>query len=98
MKYEEAIEALEMGGGLEIGGKPKRVAMFFEAIELAIEALEKQIPKKPYIQQVKLDDCEQDCMECPNCDSFLGYAFECKEEHYQDNYCKHCGQLLNWSE
>ena len=98
MKYEEAIEALEMGGGLEIGGNPKRVAMFFEAIELAIAALEKQIAKNPYIQQVEKSCLDYDCVECPNCHSFLGYANECKEEYYQCNYCSNCGQLLDWKE
>ena len=68
----------------------------YEDLELAIKALEKQIPKKPYIQQVEIDYYEHDCMECPSCDCFLGYAYECKEEHYQCNYCPHCGQKLNW--
>ena len=66
------------------------------AIDMAIAALEKQIPKKPYIQQVEIDCYEHDCMECPSCDSFLGYATDCKEEHYQDNYCPHCGQRIDW--
>ena len=66
------------------------------AKEQAIKALEKQIPKKPYIQQVEIDYYEHDCMECPSCDSFLGYASECKEEHYKCNYCPNCGQKLDW--
>lgn len=66
--------------------------------EMAIAALEKQIPKKPYIQQIEVDYYEHDCYECPNCDSFLGYVLECKEEHYQNNYCPECGQKIDWSE
>ena len=69
-----------------------------EEMDMAINALEKQIPKKPYIQQVEIEDHDRDCMECPSCDSFLGYATDCKEEHYQDNYCPNCGQKLDWSE
>jgi len=68
------------------------------AFDMAIQALEKQMPKKPYIQQVEIDYYEHDCMECPSCDSFLGYASECKEEHYQENYCPNCGQRLDWGE
>jgi hypothetical protein len=60
------------------------------------ELTEKAEPKKPYIQQVEIDFYEHDCMECPSCDSFLGYASDCKDEHYQDNYCPHCGQRLDW--
>lgn len=67
-------------------------------LDMAIEALEKQIPKKPYIQQIEVDYYEHDCYECPNCDSFLGYVSECKEEHYQNNYCPECGQKIDWSE
>ena len=69
-----------------------------EEMDIAINALEKQIPKKPYIQQVEIEDYDRDCMECPSCDSFLGYETDCKEEHYQDNYCPNCGQKLDWSE
>ena len=58
-----------------------------------IKSYEKQIPKKPYIQQ---NDRNNDCMECPSCDSFLGYATECKEEYYQCNYCPNCGQRIDF--
>ena len=73
-----------------------------ETAQLSIATLEKQIPKKPYKQQVMIDfvdyQAEEDCYECPNCDSFLGYVDECKEESYQDNYCPNCGQKLDWNE
>lgn len=69
-----------------------------EAHVMAISALEKQIPKKPYIQQVVKDFREHDCYECPNCDSFVGYVSDCKDEHYQIGYCSNCGQKLDWSD
>lgn len=62
-----------------------------------IKALQKQIPKKPYSQQVEVDDYDRDCLECPSCDSFIGFASECKDENYQINYCPHCGQSLDWN-
>ena len=64
-------------------------------MELIINALEKQIPKKPYIQQ---DNRNNDCMECPSCDSFIGYECDCRDEHYQINYCPNCGQAIDWSD
>jgi len=65
---------------------------------LAIEALQKQLPQKPYIQVVEIDYYEHDCVKCPNCDSLLGYASSClNEEAYQDDYCSKCGQSLDWS-
>ena len=39
MTEQEAIEALKLEGGIEITGKPKRISDFFEALEVAIEAL-----------------------------------------------------------
>lgn len=69
-----------------------------EFLDMAIAAMENQIPKKPYMQQIEVDYYEHDCYECPNCDSFLGYVSECKEEHYQNNCCPNCGQHIDWSE
>ena len=39
MKENEAIEALKLEGGLEITGRPIRVAQFFEGIDTAIKAI-----------------------------------------------------------
>lgn len=53
------------------------------AIEAAIVALEKQIPKKP----VKRDNCgNESCVErCSNCFEVVHGA-----------YCEYCGQSLQW--
>lgn len=66
-----------------------------EALKIAIKAVEKQIPKKPI---TTADGCNNDCLECPNCDSFIGYKTDCEDEHYQVNYCPNCGQMLDWGE
>lgn len=56
----------------------------------AIEALKKQIPKKP----IHIEDDETrntDLYQCPSCDRrFLGKGIAV--------YCYHCGQALDWSE
>ena len=44
MTENEAIEALKLEGGLEITGRPIRVAQFFEGIDVGINAL-KEIQK-----------------------------------------------------
>lgn len=51
------------------------------ALEMAIKALEKQIPKKP-----KTDD-RYVMYICPWCNDFV------KVSH---NYCQNCGQKLDW--
>jgi hypothetical protein len=58
------------------------------AIETAVSALEKQIPRKP--QEV---DVDFSTFVCPNCLSTIMYTGE-KEAH---NYCLKCGQRLDWS-
>lgn len=67
---------------------------YSEALEIAIEALEKQMPKKPrenynwgdFTQEEKLENYE---WFCNNCDTHV-------EEG--ENYCPDCGQKLDWSE
>ena len=57
-----------------------------EALKRAIKALEKQIPKKPFINDYSLT-----C--CPNCHGIEVLA-GC--ESIQLNYCNQCGQKLDW--
>ena len=59
----------------------------------AIEALEKQLPKRVDFEE---DVAENMCVECPSCGSFLGYQVDCLDENYQFDYCEHCGQRLDW--
>ncbi|HZK34153.1 MAG TPA: hypothetical protein VFD33_02430 [Bacillota bacterium] len=61
-----------------------------QSVNLAIEALEKKIPKKPEKQ-------DENCLECPNCDSFLAFESEVRDDtSYQDEYCRNCGQAIDW--
>ena len=63
---------------------------YYKAIMLAIEALEKQIPKKPIKsdrQEIRYT-LEYDCPTCGR--SFTGTGFA--------DYCYHCGQALDWSD
>lgn len=65
-------------------------------VEECREARERQSGKKPYIQSDGHRETEIDCFECPNCGSFLGYVSDCKDEQYQDDYCRNCGQAILW--
>lgn len=58
--------------------------------ETAIEALEKQLPKKPDIMDYILGDIN---FKCPTCKS----EYIC-EKGYEHFYCPNCGQRLDWSE
>ena len=61
----------------------------------AIEALEKQLPKKPTYEgdgYAPDGTFVYDAWECPNCG-------ECYEVDYDDyDYCPKCGQKIDWSE
>lgn len=63
---------------------------YLETYEMAIEALEKQIPKKP----TEVDEREVGWIAfmCPACNTaVIG-------QPYRPNNCKHCGQAIDWSE
>ena len=83
-----------------VGGNEEIMAM-----KLAVEALEKQIPKK-----VIFGYDEQDYVRCPQCkseiapmddDCLLYHCPGCGEKDailQGDKYCFNCGQALDWSE
>lgn len=58
-----------------------------EAILMAIEALEKQIPKKPTHIYMRCGMTVEGC--CKRCDASV-------EPHMA--FCNRCGQALDWSE
>lgn len=81
-KVREAIEALKYINH-------KSVHPFYDWEEMmevrdtAIEALEKQLPKKPQTSKAYYG--------CPDCTTIRSL----RQKH---NYCHNCGQRLDWSE
>lgn len=71
------------------------------AMEKAIEALEKQIAKKPQYVDTRFrhhgrkisDGSSLDkCYKCPNCNSHIFHVFN------TEKCCQYCGQALDWSD
>lgn len=58
-----------------------------EALDIAIQALEKQIPKKPN----KCIGFTKSLFVCPTCGRKQPIM-------YEQYYCKECGQKLDWSD
>lgn len=86
MKESEASKILKA----EIVHHPE-CSIFAEALGLAIQALEKQIPKKV----VKDGKWSYKCPCCGECaETDCGDAFY----DYQLDYCNGCGQKLDWSD
>ena len=59
-----------------------------EAFQMALQALEKQIPKKPKINRI---DSETIYCKCPSCNITTVLYRNCIM-----NYCKECGQKLRF--
>lgn len=83
MTPEEAITILKIAKAEVEWNYPLDYAI---AIDTAIEALEKQIPKKP----ISLgEDIDRDVGQCPNCKEII--------DTYEDyKYCSDCGQAIDW--
>ena len=68
-----------------------------ESVKLAIEALRKQIPIRPYYEADGYDENENliyDHANCPNCNR----DFEYDINDWGCDYCSDCGQRLDWSD
>ena len=63
-----------------------------ESIDIAIKALEKQIPKKVKLRHIRKYDGYDDG-ECPNCGMYVS-----REYDGNDVFCPDCGQKLDWSD
>lgn len=85
MKPEEAIKRMKEN-------RERRSATGYIIIrDLAIEALEKQVAQKPYMESDGYADGAPVWeFYCPMCD----YAFE--ENKF--NYCPECGQRISWGD
>lgn len=79
-------EALEFFEGFI---KTAPVNPYTQSAELAIKALERQIPKKPYDV-----DTERKTFDCPECLSTLYINMDMRD----CGYCCICGQALDWGD
>lgn len=88
MDIKEAIKAIKSNY------PPSNYTILREALDLAIEALEKQIPKRPKADNNgNYAEYFEEWLECPECGEAIpeytsGNETEC--------YCVGCGQKLSW--
>lgn len=92
MDGKQAIEIFE--SRLEISDYEKQIPEYYQAMRMAIKALEKQIPKKVKIEQ----------WICTKCDCGFEFSKHHGDGYYsiplenKTKYCPNCGQKLDWSE
>lgn len=91
MKIEEAIKILQVAKAEIEWSAPLD---YQDAIDMAIEALEKQMPKEPILEGDGYADGEMvyDIWYCPRCDMDYDAEYE-KHDH-----CPVCGQKILWEE
>ena len=92
MTESEAIKILQRD--LQIQLENKALPDGIEAIQIAIQALEKQIPKKPTYEgdgYAPDGTFVWDEWLCPCC----GKRYEVDYDDY--DYCPNCGQKIDWS-
>jgi rubrerythrin len=82
MTSYEAIQRIQTHNEIHSRKEPNAIYIT-EALQIAVKALEKQIPLKPTTFGKGLFDC-----------AFCGRVLE-KHSH---NYCPKCGHKLDWSE
>lgn len=68
-------------------GERREHSEWVEQLEIAINALEKQIPKKVNISLKGTTGWNTKC-HCPNCHSMISHG----------KYCSNCGQALDWGD
>lgn len=96
IKWQKQIGEVFKGFPLDIEEKMN------DSCDIAMQALEKQIPKKPiekvmpYSEEVGFNSE----WHCPCCDSYIGYFTEGMSEPEQMEYCNNCGQHIakDWSD
>lgn len=93
MTYEKARKSLEIAQQSLAQSYKAGSHLSMEINRLAIEALEKQIPKKP-------KSVERHLFECPCCKDDLGVSEDdiFIYEIPTLMYCSNCGQALDWSD
>ena len=96
MTHEEAISILTKDRALclfnpltgDVGPLNEDCRMSAEAMNLAIEALEKQIPKKPLHMHKNY--------YCPICKEDGWMLWDDAIPNDMDEYCGKCGQAIDW--
>ena len=81
---DKKLDEIEHKGGIE--GQKKVARLYNEAFDMAVEALENQIPKKPIKSDREIRYCE--AWKCPKC----GFEWSGRVV----DYCYKCGQAIDW--
>ena len=100
MTASEAIKMLEIQKPAYGCKEYKKPLMY--AYNMAIKALEKQIPKKPNKAIDSSWGIQKEAHTCPVCDYYLTEVHFIEPQKIESNkkitYCETCGQAIDWSD
>lgn len=96
MTESEAIEWIKELKGSEEIQEFYYVESFIEAFNIAIQVLEKQIPKKPIMRRY-FEDSEEEYLCCPTCGEILTDRIPADNKTFYF-HCMNCGQKFDWSD
>lgn len=96
MTENEAIKEVRFNMS-KIGLKENSVKRVVKARDLAIKALEKQIPKKPIFNHNLSDTLSVFHCECGNTIK-VSHDIGIMNNNNAPNYCSNCGCRLDWSD
>lgn len=94
MTESEAIEWIKELKGSEEIQEFYYVESFIEAFDIAIQVLEKQIPKKPIMRRY-FEDLEEEYLCCPTCGEILTDRIPADNKTFYF-HCMNCGQKFDW--
>ena len=101
MTESEAIREVRFNMST-IGLKENSAKRVVKARDLAIKALEKQIPKKPNKTIDSSWGIKKEAHTCPVCDYYLTEVHFIAPQKIESNkkitYCETCGQAIDWSD
>ena len=89
MTPQEAIELIKWTPLMRYEADMEEKSELGQALDMAIAALEKQIPKKPY-----RDKNNYMFWACPNCKKEIYCDTDYGQQKF--DYCTECGQKLKW--
>lgn len=100
MNNEEAIKRIREHMIIHAEKEPRAIYIT-EALQMAIKALGKDIPKEPVQTHTRYGHGnEYNDYYCPNCDGFLAYEPQGNGYKRESGWsrCTNCGQKIIWEE
>lgn len=98
MTNQEAIKEIKRWTRILMNAGSECVVRTAEAQEMAIQALEKQIPKKPNLYMNK-QSIMNNWWHCPCCNGVVGHRIITNKnviDQMKKKYCTNCGQVILW--